>query len=760
MTHSHWFKSVSLTLALFLAAVARGQDQPAPKAAPPAKAAEKAPAAPTTARPAAPVVLPRPTDAAVQTILDAQPKTPAELMQAVVSLLGLDRIDVAKPLLHQLVAAKPDPAASADLIHRFGSATFLQMANDPRLKPDGLLLSQQVLGAAAVAAHDPARLTAAVKQLGAASTDAQRDALATLHDGGAYSVPPLLAALADPAQAAIHPLAQGAVISLGADAIKPLSAAVADSDPARAIVAIRLLAALGQKESAIYLLAPALAADSSPQVRRPASEAIEQLFGTTASRDDAITLLAREARSYLDGQKILRPDDGDNVAIWNWDAVSHRFTVASYPPSRAATFVALRLASDLFRLEPTSFDARRLYLVSLLGSGTYRAGLDAPLPTGPGTEYSIAAKYGVDAINDALSQALATGHTAAAQAAARVLQGIGNASLLSRDGPKISPLAKACRSDDRRLRRAAAEAILSFKPTAPFAGSSYVTDAVADLATSTGHRRAVIGFPTTPIAQQLAGLAAGNGFEPVTANDNAGVFAAGTQSADTEFILISGRLGRPDAFDLVQQLHGDPRTAQLPIGVMGELEDLQLQTKRFAPEPRVFVVFRPEKPAEMTAAVAKSVQLSGDHIIPPLLRLQEAAIALDWLAQMAEAPPEVFDVRRYESVVEHALYHPLTAARAAAVMARLGTHSSQVALLDLASLPVQPLDVRQAATVAFAQSVQQFGLRLAPSDVIRQYDRYNQSAQLDKATQQLLGRLLDTIEAPTKQNKPPAAAAR
>jgi hypothetical protein len=140
-----------------------------------------------------------------------------------------------------------------------------------------------------------------------------------------------------------------------------------------------------------------------------------------------------------------------------------------------------------------------------------------------------------------------------------------------------------------------------------------------------------------------------------------------------------------------------------------------------------------------------------------MLRLQEAAIALDWLAEMAKAPPQVFDVRRYEGVVEHALYHPFTAAHAAAAMARMGTHSSQVDLIDLASLAVQPLDVRQAAAAAFAQSVHQFGLRLAPSDVIRQYDRYNQSAQLDKETQALLGQILDTIEAPTKTNKPAAA---
>ena len=544
---------------------------------------------------------------------------------------------------------------------------------------------------------------------------------------------------------------EGAVTSLGADAIKPLSAAVGDSDPARAIVAIRLLAAIGQKEAAIYLLAPALAADSSPQIRRAASEAIEQLFGTTASRADAITLLTHEARSYLDGQKILRPDDGDNVAIWNWDTVSRRFMVASYPPSRAATFVALRLASDLFRLEPSSFEARAALSRQPVGFGHVsrrprHAAADRP-------RHRVFNRYKIRRRCHQRRARSSVGHrphrrrAGCGPSAARHRQRIAADSRR----PKNSPLAKACRSDDRRLRRAAAEAILSFKPAAPFAGSSYVTDAVADLATSTGHRRAVIGFPNDadraatrrPCRRQRIRARdcqrQRRRFRRRHAIGRHGIHSHQRSTRPARCLRPGSTTSRR------------PRTAQLPIGVMGELEDLQLQMKRFAPEPNVFVVFRPEKPAEMTAAVAKSVQLSGDHIIPPMLRLQEAAIALDWLAEMAAAPPEVFDVRRYESVVEHALYHPLTAAHAAAVMARLGTHSSQVALLDLASLPVQPLDVRQAAMVAFAQSVQHFGLRLAPSEVIRQYDRYNQSAQLDKATQQLLGRLLDTIEAPTKQ---------
>lgn len=753
MPHSRLNYSISLTAFAVVAAligtaalVSAQQPAAAPAAAPNSAAPKPAPPATTS--------LPKPNEAEVQTILDANPQTPAELMQAVVALVQLDRLDAAKPLLQRLLNAKPDATASADLIHRFGSATLFQLADDPRLQPEGAQIARQVLGAAAAAAHDPARLAAAVQKLASPSVDVQREALATLHDGGPYSVPPLLAALIDPVQAAIHSLAEGAVVSLGTDAIKPLAAVLIDNDPARVVEAIRLLAAIGDKGAAIYLLAPCFAADSPPAVRQAASEALQQLLGTSGNAADAATLLAREARAYLDGQRVIGPDDGFNAAVWNWDTATKRFVVSSYRTKWTATFVALSLAGDLLRLDPNSIEARRLFLVSLLETAVYRVGLDAPLPTGPRSECAIAARFGPAAISDTIAQALSTGHPAAVQAAARVLQQIGDARILLADGPKPCPLVAALRSDYRRVRFAAAAAIMSFHPRQPFPGSSYLTDAAADLASSTGRRRAVIGFPTTPTAQQLAGLAAASGYEPQTANLGFGVFDAATQSADTEIVLVSGRIARPDAFDLIQQLRGDPRTALLPVCVMGELADYPLQVKRFATEPKVFVVLRPEKPAEMAAAMAKGTQLSGDEIIPPALRLRDAIIALDWLAEMALEPPEVFDVRRYEPVVSRALYFPPTAPRAAAVLARLGTHSSQVALVDLASVAVQPLEVRQAAATAFAESVRRFGLRLTASEVVRQYDRYNASQRLDKATQQLLGGILDSIEAPTKKNRP------
>jgi hypothetical protein len=81
-------------------------------------------------------------------------------------------------------------------------------------------------------------------------------------------------------------------------------------------------------------------------------------------------------------------------------------------------------------------------------------------------------------------------------------------------------------------------------------------------------------------------------------------------------------------------------------------------------------------------------------------------------------------------------------------LALLGTPASQRSLVDFASHLSVPVDERQQAARAFAQSVVEHGLLLTQEEILRQYDRYNASEPLDAATQQLLGGLLDTIESP------------
>jgi CheY-like chemotaxis protein len=755
LNHRTVLAAIAFAATLTTATALRAQDekaaadQPAAEKAP-AKAAPEKKAGPAGAKAAAAAeaaAAAHPPNPAVDTIIESKPTTPRELVQAAVSLAALDRADLAKQYLDQLLIGKPNAATLADLARQIGSGPLLQMAGDKSLNPQAQQVAEQVLAAAAAERRDPARLAAFVKQLGDPSPDLRRDAVVALRDAGARAVPLLLTALADPAQSKISPLAREALVGIGPAAVPPLVAALAAPDAPQQVTAIELLGEIGPPESAVpYLLVPYLSTKSSPAARRAAEESLRQLVGTLPTKAEAVVLLYRETGAYLEHERPLRGDESENVAIWHRDPAAKQLVVAEYPPRRAAAFVAARLAGDLFELDPDAGTHRRLYLISLLESAVYRAGLDSPLPTGLGTEYERAARLGVDAINDALAQALTTGHTAAAKGAAQILGDIGDVRLLTRDGANPSPLVQALRSSDRQLRVAAVEAIMKLKPNTPFPGSSYLTDALADMAAATGRHRVAIAFPTLPPLQELAGMTNALGFESVTATNGRQLVAAATESPDTELILVSGRMNRPATFELVQELLRDPRTGDVPICVMAELDERDLDRQVYEKFPRVFIETRPPSLDAMKPIVARGAEIAGDRFVPVKLRQQQAVQALDWLAGLAMLPPDVADVRRYEPVIERALYSPLTAPHAAAIMAHLATPSSQRSLIDLASFATQPLTVRQAAGAAFRDSVRKFGLRLSPSEILRQYERYNQSAQQDKDTQQLLGAVLDVIE--------------
>jgi len=87
------------------------------------------------------------------------------------------------------------------------------------------------------------------------------------------------------------------------------------------------------------------------------------------------------------------------------------------------------------------------------------------------------------------------------------------------------------------------------------------------------------------------------------------------------------------------------------------------------------------------------------------------------------------------------------AVAAAPLLGKIGSPAVQRALVDTASQNARPLPVRQAAAAAFTTAVAERGLLLSREEILRQYERYNQSELLARSTQKLLASILDTIEA-------------
>jgi HEAT repeat protein len=144
------------------------------------------------------------------------------------------------------------------------------------------------------------------------------------------------------------------------------------------------------------------------------------------------------------------------------------------------------------------------------------------------------------------------------------------------------------------------------------------------------------------------------------------------------------------------------------------------------------------------------VERGKQEVVPNEVRRQQALSALAWLRQLNQSSARDFDLRPYEAQLTRALHRPVTSTAAADLVAQMGTHTAVKSLAEMANMNTQPLAMRQAAAAGFSTAIGKYGIQLTIPEIKFQYDRYNQSASEDQSTQQLLGLMLDAIEASSK----------
>jgi hypothetical protein len=421
-----------------------------------------------------------------------------------------------------------------------------------------------------------------------------------------------------------------------------------------------------------------------------------------------------------------------------------------HPGEDAARVAAGHAASELFLLCPDNDKYRRLYLTATLSSAKIVSGLHRTLPEGEGTAREAAKSMGAEAVEDVLAYAMQEGHFAAAIGAAEVLGDFGDPGLLASTDGQPRPLAEALTHPQRRVRAAAADAIMRIDPCEPFAGSSALPETLGYLAGTVGLRRALVGHPRPAIAQSVVGMLAHMGFDADAAYSGRSTFLKAVRSPDYEFLLISDGLDKPGVTELLQLLRRDRRTASLPIGIMARSERLD-QLKNQMSFDRLTEVFpAPQDDESANFQARRLLALAGRHLAGQAERIAQAEKALDHLAVLCEDRQKysMYDVLRQQDAVIAALFAPELSARAANVLGLIGSPQAQQALVDLASRHALPLKQRQAAAAAFADAAARRGVLLTTAAIQLQYDRYNESESFPVETQQLLGSILDTIEQP------------
>ena len=517
---------------------------------------------------------------------------------------------------------------------------------------------------------------------------------------------------------------------------------------------IDILSQIGSRDAVPYLAAPATAEKSPPEVREAARSALLEIQNITRpTAESAAKLLMAEIDKHLKHDVLLKPDAEGNVDVWHWDAASGVPVRVKLTGEQADSAIAARLSDDLMQVAPDDPRAKRLYLVSVFESAAL--GQSQPLLM------ERAAKMGAPAVEDALSYAMLTGHVPAAISAVQVLGASGDRSLLNANGAVPRPLVMALSQRDRRLRFAAAEAIMKLDPKSGFNGSSDLVNVLAFIAGTSGTKRALVAFPNDAVATQLGGMLATMGYDADIATNGRNAFLKALASSDYELVLLSSRIDRPPVWVVLQEMRHDPRSARLPVILLGEdgqaeLDHLETLVS-YDPWTKVFA--RPVTLDGMKFFVERLNQQAGSFVVPMEVREQQAAAALAWLKQLNAVSAREFELQTHEAEIIRAFHVPKLSAAAADLLGSIGTHTAQRSLVEMANRTGAPKEAREAAAAAFSKSVRKHGIQLTSAEMQKQYDRYNQSAMEDADTQQLLGLILDAIELPRSLTQAPVPAA-
>ena len=439
--------------------------KPAKKAAA-AAAAPKAAPAPKAGDDTIPVIeVPNP---GVEAILANNPRTPEELTRSAKILADLGRPDLAKGFLRRVLAAEPGQKQLAAMVEQYGSAMFTAMAGRADLSPEGKQLAALALDAAERESRDPQKLEALIHRLQDPSPDARYAAAESLAQARGAAVGPLLAVLADPARAVEQGNAKAVLLRLSGDAVRPLVGALECENPRIAVRAAEMLGALKAQAAADFLLAPYASAQSDAAVRKAAGDALQSLLGQLPSRAEAGQRLAQRAGEYFNHRHPLHEDIDGQLEIWAWDEAARGPVAHRVPVDDARRMLAARFARGAYAVRPDDESVRLVYLATMLEEASFANGLGSPLPSEKGTPAATAASFGPHVLESVLALAVKDGHPAAAAAAARLLGKVGSADQLLYRSALPGPLVEATRNPDRRLRLAAAEAILRLETDAAF----------------------------------------------------------------------------------------------------------------------------------------------------------------------------------------------------------------------------------------------------------------------------------------------------
>ncbi|GEM_PF-819665 len=638
------------------------------------------------------------------------PETPAEFWDAVKFSLNVGRADDAAKYLDRLLASDPPVELLLEIRERDAATMFPKLAAAPELTEKGLALVRKIEEAAATRARDPQRIQQFVEYL-TRSPQHRAYGIAQLRSAGPDAVPYLLAAVADPARAEHQSTVLMAMEKLDTSAVPPLVAALQTENGAILPAVIRLLGVLGDRDVVPHLRFVAESPDYPDVVQTAARVAVERIVDRQyADQPAAADALTAQANRYYEHQVRLRTTAAGAVRLWRW-VPREGLKAEEVSPSYAEEYFGLGHCRQAIALDP-NHEPAKLTLVSIAIEKAYeRIGVDQPLGEGPGTIAAESLAAGPELLGKVLVRALDEGRSAVAVGALRALAQTANANVLAPLPGRASPLVLALTAPDRRVQFAAAEAMLSMRPDKPFPGSSQVVTVLARELVGNGTPRAMVIDPNSVRAGALSSLLREAGYEAQALPNSAEAFPIIADSADFELIVVDPDIFDPNLSPTLANFRADPRTAGVPIAVVGDAT-MQLQLAKL--ERRYARVKYFERPASLDLLKLQLKTLRGVASKPLTAseRAEHARRSAAWIARIARGEIRGIDLRPAESALLKVLGDETLGADVLVAAGALPSVQIQAAMAQLILNESTAPAIRVETAKQLTAGVRRFGLLL------------------------------------------------
>lgn len=495
-------------------------------------------------------------------------------LQEAATLLRLNKKEDATAKLREILASDP---SNADAMQMYRSISqdewFLLMTqkdadgNPSEIQKIAIAILDRAKAEKKVRSRDAATIDGLVATATAKDSDYGARQMAVnsmIAEHGEFAVPALVAKLGNNDDADGQIQAVAALTQLRSHAVLPLLAALSSSNQEVVQNAAAALKMIGDDRATPAMLH--LVNDERASVRNIATKFVAQK-GASGSAVDAYLA---HAATYLKG----------NVAAgaWSdvvWSLTDEKLVAADVPAMLYPAELAKGCAMAALRIAPSNADARSMFVQACLAQANLIdlgvAGGDEAMKALEATSAdlkAVALASGREAVRTALEAGAKANLAPVAMGAIGAL-----ATAESADSANSSTLVQALGSGDKRVRYAAAEALVKATSgvNVPSAGMvvEVLAAAVAEQAVHTVHVVAPLADANTAVTE----LGAKRGFAVAHSGDALSGMAALLTNPNVDFLVVSDIL--PDRLpqDVIGNVKKDPRMANTKIAILCKDEE-------------------------------------------------------------------------------------------------------------------------------------------------------------------------------------------